>query len=91
MSNMENKKQYVWDIAKFLHRQNITMSGKELANHLNRNKYLTESGRKYSGGRGTYTLINVTWRWVNNELKLADEAGKIARAFVKLDGTYAYE
>jgi hypothetical protein len=91
MSNMESKKQFIWDVAKGLSRRNKTMSGKELADILNRNKLLTEYGRKYSGGRGTYTLINVTWRWLNNELKLPDEAEKIALAFVKPDGTYAYE
>ena len=42
------------------------------------------------GGRGTYTLIRETWKWVYEELGLEDEATKIAEAYVKPDGTYAY-
>jgi hypothetical protein len=38
-----------------------------------------------------YTLVRETWNWVNNELGLEAEGQKIALAFVKPDGTYAYE
>ena len=68
----------------------MTMSGGELAEHLNRNHFMTSYGSPYAGGRGTYTLINATWHWVHDELGLEEEAKAIAEAFVKPDGTYAY-
>lgn len=67
------------------------MSGAELAEHLNRNNFLTGYGAEYRGERGTYTLIRQTWKWIHDELGLPKEAESIARAFVKPDGTYAYE
>jgi len=91
MSQTNIKKHYIWSLASFLHRHDMTMSGEELAAHLNRNNFLTGYGEKYQGGRGTYTLIRETWRWVNDELELNDEAEKIAKSYVKPDGTYAYK
>ena len=67
------------------------MSGDELATHLNRNHFFTGSGTEYQGGRGTYRLITTTWRWLNDDLSLPNEAEKVATAFVKQDGTYAYQ
>lgn len=67
------------------------MSAEELAAHLNRNEFLTTYGTMYQGGRGTYKLIKETWDWLKNGLLLPGEADKVARAFVKADGTYAYE
>lgn len=69
----------------------MKMSGDELASHLNWNNFLTGYGTKYAGGRGTYTLIKETWRRVHDELGLEDEADAIAKAFVRPDGSYAYE
>lgn len=91
MNEMNQKKLYIWRLASFLHQNDKRMSGEELANHLNRNNFLTGYGEQYQGGRGTYTLIRETWHWVNNELGLEDEAAKIAASFVKSDGSYAYE
>ena len=88
---MNKKKYYIWQLAAFLQSHEMTMSAEELAAHLNRNKFLTSYGSEFQGGRGTYTLIRQTWEWVKNELQLPDEAEKVARAFVKPDGTYAYE
>lgn len=67
------------------------MSGEELADHLNRNRFLTEYGDEYRGARGTYTLIRQTYRWLDEDLALPSEAAHVARAFVKPDGSYAYE
>lgn len=69
----------------------MTMSAEELADHLNRNNFLTSYGTEYQGGRGTYKLIKETWDWLQNGLKLPNEAKKVATAYVKPDGTYAYE
>ncbi len=88
---MNTKKNYIWQLAAFLSNNNMTMSGEELADHLNRNKFLTSYGSEYQGGRGTYKLIQETWDWVNTDLGLPNEAKKIAEAFVKPDGSYAYE
>lgn len=88
---MNEKKTYLWRLATFLHANAMVMSGEELAEHLNRNKFLTSYGTEYEGGRGTYRLIRQTWKWLNEELGLAKEAEHVALAFVKADGGYAYE
>ena len=67
------------------------MSGDELADHLNRNKISTSYGTEYTGGRGTYRLIKLTWEWLYNDLGFSNEAKKVAKAFVKADGSYAYK
>jgi hypothetical protein len=88
---MNQKKLYVWQLAAFLSHFEMKMSWKELADHLNRNRFLTGTGQKYKGERGTYTLIKETYRWVKEELGLKKEASKVAQAFVKPDGSYAYK
>ena len=88
---MNEKKAYIWKLASFLHSQSMVMSGEELAEHLNRNNFLTSYGTEYQGGRGTYRLIRQTWDWLHNELGMPNEAEHVAMAFVKPDGGYAYE
>ena len=87
---MNDKKYYIWQLASFLDYHKMIMSGEELADHLNRNKFLTSYGTEYQGGRGTYKLIHETWNWLEKDLNLKIEAKKVAEAFVKPDGTYAY-
>ena len=89
--SMNDKKTYIWKLATFLYSQDMVMSGEELAEHLNRNNFLTSYGTEYQGGRKTYRLIKQTWKWVNDDLGLDKEALHVARAFVKPDGGYAYE
>ena len=88
---MAEKKAYIWKLAVFLSSNSMVMSGEELAEHLNRNKFLTSYGSEYEGGRGTYTLIRQTWKWLHEALQLPDEAEHVAVAFVKPDGGYAYQ
>ena len=88
---MNEKKTYIWRLATFLHTNAMVMSGEELAEHLNRNKFLTSYGSEYQGGRGTYTLIKQTYWWLHDELGLPKEAQRVAEAFVKPSGGYAYE
>jgi len=88
---MNKKKLYIWHLADFLSRHEMRMSGEELAAHLNRNNFMTEYGTEYQGGRGTYTLIHQTWNWLQHDLQLTEEAKKVAEAFVKPDGSYAYQ
>ena len=91
MNQMNAKKIYIWELADSLCQHNEKMSGRELAVHLNRNNFLTSYGAEYQGGRGTYTLISATWHWIHDKLGLPDEAEKVAEAYVKPDGKYAYE
>lgn len=88
---MNKKKYYIWQLAAFLSSLKMFMTGEELAEHLNRNEFLTSYGTEYQGGRGIYTLIRETWNWLQNELHLPDEAKKVAEAFVKPNGEHAYE
>ncbi|MEQ8765468.1 MAG: hypothetical protein RL885_16185 [Planctomycetota bacterium] len=69
----------------------MRISGEELAAHLNRNEFLTDAGTEFQGGRGTCKLIQATWRWLHDDLGLEVEAAKVAAAYVKQDGKYAYE
>lgn len=91
MDEMNKKKLYIWRLGSFLRQHGMTMSGEELAEHLNRNKFLTAYGAEYAGGRGTYKLIRETWKWLSEDLELEEEARSVAEAFVKPDGNYAYE
>lgn len=88
---MNKKKYYIWQLANFLMTHNMRMSGEELAEHLNRNNFLTTYGTEYVGGRGTYKLIKEVYDWLENTLQLPDEASKVALAFVKPDGSNAWE
>lgn len=87
---MNSKKAYIWKLAMFLASNKMVMSGEELAEHLNRNGFLTSYGSEYQGGRGTYKLIRETYHWLKN-LDLIVEAQKVAEAYVKPDGSFAYE
>jgi len=91
VNEMNRKKLYIWRLGAFLHEQGMTMSGEELADHLNRNNFMTSYGTQYAGKRGTYKLIKETWVWVHDELGLEDEADKIAHAFVKPDGSLPWK
>lgn len=88
---MNDKKTYIWKLAEFLCKQGKKMSGQELADHLNRNNFLTSYGTAYAGGRGTYKLVCQTYRWLNEDLGLPEEAAFIAEAYVKKDGKTPYK
>jgi hypothetical protein len=90
-NEMNAKKLYIWRLARFLHGEGMTMSGGELASHLNRNSVLTSYGEEYKGKRGTYKLVKETWKWVHHDLGLPEEAECIAKAFVDALGNFAYE
>ena len=91
MNEMNRKKLYILKLANFLVDNETTMSGKELADHLNRNGFLTSYGTEYAGGRGTYKLLSETYNWIANDMQLEIEAQKFAKAFVQPDGTYPWE
>ena len=91
MNDMNRKKLYIWQLAAFLDSHNMRMSAEELAEHLNRNKFMTQYGEEYKGGRGTHRLISKTTEWVRDELGLEDQAMEISRAYVTEAGTYPYD
>lgn len=86
---MDRKKMYICKLASFLYKQGKVMSGKELADHLNRNGFSTSYGTPYRGGRGTYKLIKQTWKQLRSESRDID-AEYVALAYVKRNGAYAY-
>ena len=86
---MEQKKYYIWQLASFLVSHNMTMSSEELAEYLNRNKFLTSYGTEYEGGRRMYKLIAETFKWLDSGLNLNSEVRKVAIAYVKPNGDYA--
>lgn len=87
---MQNKKEYIKDLAAFLYDNKKVMSAGELAEHLNRNNFTTIAGTKFEGGMGTFKLISSVYKWAS-ETYGADAAEKVARAFVTSKGDYAYE
>jgi len=87
---MNEKKFYIWKLANFLDSNGTTMSGEELADHLNRNEFKTSYGTEFEGKRGIYRLIKFTYDWLS-DLDLPKEASKVASSYVNKDGGYAYE
>jgi hypothetical protein len=90
MNEMNRKKLYIWKLGTFLNATGMKMSGGELAEHLNRNKFKTGYETEYSGERGTYTLIEATYDWVHDTLGLPDEAAAVAEAYVNKAGGPAW-
>jgi hypothetical protein len=79
-NNMNQKKMYVAKLADFLASHNMTMSGSELADHLNRNNFLTGYDEEYKSER-TFRLIQETYNWLKR-LGLDDDANNFPLAFV---------
>ncbi len=65
------------------------MTGPTLATLLNWNGFQTDYGTRYAGARGTYTLIQATYNWLES-IGEDDDAERVALAFKKPDGSYAY-
>lgn len=84
------KKEYIRRLAVFLCDNGMTMSVEELAMHLNRNDFRTSYGAEYQGARGTYTLVHSVYNWLTSKGEHKD-AEKVANAFPKSDGSFAYD
>jgi hypothetical protein len=84
-----DKKEYIRRLADFLVSNGTTMTGENLADHLNWNNFKTSYNTTYTGSRGTYTLIHATYDWL---VRQGDQlaADKVAKAFKKPNGSYAY-
>lgn len=91
MKNRNEKFLYIWRLSRFLYENGKTMSGEELAMHLNRNEFKTSYGTEYEGGRGTYRLVAAVWEWLQNDLKLSEEAKMVASSFVNSENLYAFD
>ncbi len=87
--NMD-KKEFIKRLGSFLVSTEATMTGKTLADLLNWNGFKTNYDTEFVGVRGTYKLIRATYDWL---VKIGDQesADKVAEAFKKPDGTYAYD
>jgi hypothetical protein len=85
-----DKKEYIAKVADMLVATNTTMTGETLATLLNWNDFRTGYDKEYSGTRGTYTLIHATYNWLADSGRQPD-ADKVALAFKKPNGTYAYD
>ena len=83
-----DKMNYIIDLAEFLRKHEGTMSGPELATHLNRNKFPTEYGTEYAGERGVYTMLSAIY--TNIEAQNPKAAECIALSFVTKDGSHAW-
>ena len=90
MNTTNDKKLYIYKLADFLSQNEKIMSGEELADHLNRNNFLTTYGTEYEGGRGIYKLISETFYWLKDDLELPKEASKVSKAYPTSNGEYAF-
>lgn len=76
-------------IAEELHRQGARMTVGRLCDVLNAAGFRTQSGAEYIGGRGSYRMVSCAYTWYDEHGE-PDVAEKIAQAFTKHDGSYAY-
>lgn len=87
---MEAKANFVADIAQALVKNGATMRVTLLMDLLNQNSFKTNKGYEYEGGRGSYRFISSLYDYFK-EIGHQKAADDIAAAFVKADGSYAYE
>lgn len=76
-------------IAEELHRQGARMTVGRLCDVLNATGFRTRYDTEYTGGRGSYRMISCAYTWYDEHGE-PDVAEKIAQAFTKHDGSYAY-
>ena len=87
---MDSKANLVADIAQALVKNGATMRVTLLMDLLNQNNFKTNKGHEYEGGRGSYHFISSLYDYFK-EIGHQKAADDIAAAFVKADGSYAYE
>jgi hypothetical protein len=66
------------------------MSVPELASRLNKLGLRDSRGRRYRGKRGTYHMVSAVYHRLEQDDR-ETEATRVADAFPRPDGTYAYE
>jgi len=85
---MDSKK-YVFEVAFLLNHLKLTLPVKDLTDTMNSLGYKTTRNLPYKGLRGSYKLIHATYNWLVSQNRQLD-ANKVAKAFTKPDGSYAY-
>ena len=88
--NPKRNKQMVWELAAFLKKYNLKLSGKQLAECLNDRGFRTTYNSTYQGGRGIYRLLAATYKWLISE-GFEDDADIVACAFTNAKGNLAWE
>ncbi len=87
---MNEKYEYIYELAEFLNGHGKKMKFSELIDHLNTNNIKTDSGEAYKAGRGVASLVDSVYDCVKEE-KGKDNAGKVADAFVDRDKEHAWK
>lgn len=84
---------YIAQVASFLVEHDMIMSGQQLSLLLNLNGIKKNDGKCYSekGGVGIHRLISCAYAYYHDSRKDYLTALKIAKAFVKKNGCYAYK
>lgn len=83
------KQQFISELAEKCYAENATMTAKELARRMNEKGFVTNNGAPYSGGRGTYHLIQSAY-WSYERLGEHEKAKNIAERFVNDHGNVVW-
>ena len=81
---------FVAEIAEVLVKNGATMRVTLLMDLLNQNNFRTKDGNVYEGGRGSYRFTSSLYDYFK-ELGYQKASDDIASAFVRAEGSYAYE
>ena len=90
-SNWCQRNELIADIAAGLIKSHSVMCGQQLVDILNINGIQEDNGRKYVHGRGIYKTIKTAWDYYHNQIGDEQTAYNIAMAYVKSNGSYAYD
>jgi hypothetical protein len=86
---VNEKREYIGNLANLEHFDGMTITIPTLAAYLNESGFRTDAGGEYQGGRGTYRLLRSTHDWLNQQ-GLRDDATAVAQVFVTPDGRHAW-
>lgn len=91
VDNRETSYRLILALADQLRKTDSTMAAVTMTELLNTVKKFRKDNWLYSSeGRGPCSVVRGAWNYFENEMKDEKSAAKIADAFTKLDGTYAY-
>ncbi len=88
--SMDEKIDFITNLATTLAEKGQKMNAKELAEQLNEAGFKTEANRSYNGMRGTYQLVRAVHLRLKNK-ELNKQAEIVAMSFVKYNGKAAWE
>ena len=87
---MNEKKDYIKDLAVSLGHQGIYWTFDQLANDLNSKGFVTSYGTPYIGGRGVAKLVSAVYKRLDAQ-GLNREKDLVATVFTNANGNYSYE